>query len=160
MAFLTTVLEKAREQLQQNADTDVTAENFFDHVFFTTNVTYADGGFKGGMFIPQLLSKHTHLSAIDLRDRVTAEQTDDRLKVQRGLADTWSTLIPNFPKENIHVEPSIQDTVHHIRQLKNSSALDDKESMEPQPVVDVLVTGSLLLVGGMIEVAGLSHVAL
>ena len=97
---------------------------------------------------------------VDLRDRVTAEQTVDKLKVQRGLAEAWSTLVPGFPKENIHVEPSIEDTVHHIRQLKNTSTLDNSESMDPQPVVDVLVTGSLLLVGGMIEVAGLSEVAL
>lgn len=77
------------------------------------------------------------------------------------MAEAWESLVPDFPKENIHVEPSIEDTVHHIRTLKNSSGLaNGKESMEPQPIIDVLVTGSLLLVGGMIEVAGLSEVAL
>ena len=82
------------------------------------------------------------------------------------MAEAWRQLAPDFPADNIHVEPSIEDTVRHIRQLKLAGAsetqkqLDGIEPMEAQPVVDVLVTGSLLLVGGMIEVAGLSEVAL
>lgn len=47
-SFLTSILSKAKAMLLQAGETDITAENFFDHVFFTTNVTYADGGFKGG----------------------------------------------------------------------------------------------------------------
>lgn len=57
--------------------------------------------------------------------------------------------MPNFPKENIHVLPSIEHAVGVVR----------GEISSGRPV-EVLVTGSLHLVGGLIEVAGLSDVAL
>ena len=58
--------------------------------------------------------------------------------------------MPEFPKENVHVLPSIEHAVNVVRDLDASG---DK-------AVDVLVAGSLHLVGGVIEVAGLSDVAL
>jgi folylpolyglutamate synthase len=58
-------------------------------------------------------------------------------------------LVPAFPKENIHVLPSIEHAVGVVREEANNG----------RPV-EVLVTGSLHLVGGLIEVAGLSDVAL
>ena len=57
--------------------------------------------------------------------------------------------MPTFPKENVHVLLSIEHTVGVIR----------KKATNGGPV-DVFVTGSLHLVGGLIEVAGLSDVAL
>ena len=68
------------------------------------------------------------------------------LTVQRELASAWKSLVPNFPEQNVHVLPSVE---HATRVVK-----------EHGPDVDVLVTGSLLLVGGLIEAAGLSSVAL
>ncbi|GJE84386.1 FolC bifunctional protein [Phanerochaete sordida] len=68
------------------------------------------------------------------------------LKVQHELADAWRTLLPSFPADRLHVLPSVEHAVNIVRQ-------------EPQPV-DVLVAGSLHLVGGIIEVAGLKDVAL
>ncbi|KAL5508207.1 MET7 [Sanghuangporus vaninii] len=138
VSFLKTVLSKAKTQLRLHGDDTLVAERFFDHVIFTSNVTYADGAFKG-----------------DLTNRVVAEETVDPLKVQRELADAWGTLVPDFPRENIHVEKSIEHTVKFIRSLQGTSD-DDRESSP----VDVLVAGSLHLVGGVIEVAGLSDVAL
>lgn len=58
-------------------------------------------------------------------------------------------MAPTFPKENVHVLPSIEHAVGVVREVANSG----------RPV-EALVTGSLHLVGGLIEVAGLSDVAL
>ena len=57
--------------------------------------------------------------------------------------------MPTFPKENVHVLPSIEHAVGIVR----------GEASNDRPV-EALVTGSLHLVGGVIEVAGLSDVAL
>ena len=70
--------------------------------------------------------------------------------MQTQLADAWSSLIPNFPTKNIHVLPSIEHAVRIVRGIES----------EGNEAVDVLATGSLLLVGGVIEVAGLAGVAL
>lgn len=72
----------------------------------------------------------------------------DILKTQNQLAETWSSLIPDFPSKNIHVLPSIEHAVRVVR------------GVESEGGVDVLVAGSLHLVGGVIEVAGLVDVAL
>ncbi|KAF7292353.1 Folylpolyglutamate synthase [Mycena chlorophos] len=69
-----------------------------------------------------------------------------QLKTQHQLADAWSELIPTFPKANIHVLPSIQHAVNLVRQFDRADG--DHTA--------VLVTGSLHLVGGVIEVADLS----
>jgi len=109
------------------------AASFFDHVIFCTNVTHADGGFKGDL-------------------KVSNDPTDlAHSKTQETLASAWSALIPTFPNSNIHILPSVEHAVNLIRKL------DHSKSIGP---VDVLVTGSLHLVGGVIEVAGLAGVAL
>jgi len=74
--------------------------------------------------------------------------TDD-LKVQQELVEAWTSLVPTFPTENAYVLPSIEHAVGIARE----------EASSGKPV-EVLVTGSLHLVGGLIEVAGLSDVAL
>ncbi|KAJ7498770.1 FolC bifunctional protein [Mycena latifolia] len=109
-------------------ESDETASSFFDHVIFCTNVTYADGGFKG-----------------DLTTLAIPEADLAELKTQHQLSSAWSSLIPTFPPENIHVLPSIEHAVSLVRQLESDTGR-----------VDVLVAGSLHLVGGVIEVAGLS----
>jgi len=96
---------------------------------FCTNITYADGHFKG--------------------DLTAVTVVKDDLKTQQGLADAWTSLVPNFPKENVHVLPSVEHAVGIARE----------EASKGRPV-EVLVTGSLHLIGGLIEVAGLSDVAL
>ncbi|KAJ7178996.1 Mur ligase [Mycena filopes] len=109
-------------------NSDETASSFFDHVIFCTNVTYADGGFKG-----------------DLTTLAIPEADLTQLKTQHSLADAWSALIPTFPAKNIHVLPSIEHSVDLVRKLESNSGS-----------AIVLVAGSLHLVGGLIEVAGLS----
>jgi len=82
-------------------------------------------------------------------DLTTVSISKDDLKTQQELAEAWTSLVPIFPKENTHVLPSIEHAVGIVRE----------EASNGRPV-EVLVTGSLHLVGGLIEVAGLSDVAL
>ncbi|KAI9512246.1 Mur ligase [Russula earlei] len=127
-SFLEAMLTKMAAQLQIHGSS-VTSQTFFDKVIFCTNVTYADGQFKGDL------------------TAVSVDKGD--LKTQQGLADAWASLVPTFPKEHVHVLPSIEHAVSVTRE----------EASNGRPV-EVLVTGSLHLVGGLIEVAGLSDVAL
>ena len=68
--------------------------------------------------------------------------------MQKELKQAWLTLVPSFSEDRVHVLPSIQDAVHKVRDL---------ESADPVHKLDALVVGSLYLVGGTIEVAGLSE---
>ncbi|KAL1722398.1 Mur ligase [Schizophyllum commune] len=81
----------------------------------------------------------------DLTTKAIPESDLAELKTQQQLASAWRELVPDFPSEHVHVLPSIEHAVKIVR----SSGADQ-----------VLVTGSLHLVGGVIEVAGLSDVAL
>lgn len=67
------------------------------------------------------------------------------MKVQSELAAIWLSLMPEFPTSDVHVLPSIEHAIRVVRRDERA---------------DVLVVGSLHLVGGVIEVAGLSGVAL
>lgn len=73
------------------------------------------------------------------------------LKTQHELATAWLSLIPSFPRDNVHVLPSIEHAVRLVRSLSLETDVRQTE---------VLVAGSLHLVGGVIEVADLSEVAL
>ncbi|THH33685.1 hypothetical protein EUX98_g581 [Antrodiella citrinella] len=129
-SFLETMLDQAASQLFLLKSKDM-QEELFDHVIFCTNVTYADGGFKG-----------------DLTTHAIAESDLAELKTQNELASAWRSLATEFPENCVHVLPSIEHAVATVRQLESDGA------------VDVLVAGSLHLVGGTIEVADLAGVAL
>ncbi|KAF9653382.1 FolC bifunctional protein [Thelephora ganbajun] len=131
-SFLEDILKNMAEQLRLHKSEE-TSSAFFDTIIFCTNVTYADGHFKG-----------------DLASRSIETVDTDPVKIQRELATAWLTLIPNFPTNNVHVLPSIEHAIRVVRGIES----------EGKEEVDVLVTGSLHLVGGVIEVAGLSDVAL
>jgi folylpolyglutamate synthase len=75
----------------------------------------------------------------------------ETLAPQRELGSAWSKLVPSFPDENVHVLPSVEHALRIVHGLEEAHT--DKD-------VQVLVTGSLHLVGGVIEVAGLAEVAL
>lgn len=138
------ILSKAASQLKLHGHEEV-ADGLFDHVIFCTNVTYADGGFKGGKRSSTLITRDKFDLDLDLQSNSTPDVT-----VQTELGATWSSLVPSFPTSNLYVLPSIEHAVRVVRELEKQK---DKS-------MDVLVTGSLLLVGGVIEVAGLSNVAL
>lgn len=71
------------------------------------------------------------------------------LTVQQELASTWAALNSSLPDEpiksaaKVHILRSIQDAIQLVR------------SEAKKGEVDVLVTGSLLLVGGVFSVAEL-----
>jgi folylpolyglutamate synthase len=87
----------------------------------------------------------------DLTAVSTSEQELAQLKTQKELASAWSELNPSFPQSSIHIVPTIEHAVNVVRGLESESNDAD---------VSVLVTGSLHLVGGLIEAASLSDVAL
>jgi len=107
---------------------------FFDTVIFCTNVTYAGGHFKG-----------------DLTSRSIETAGTNPVKVQNELAAIWLSLIPEFPTNDVHVLPSIEHAIRVVEGIRSDAGGEG---------VDVLVVGSLHLVGGVIEVAGLADVAL
>jgi folylpolyglutamate synthase len=79
---------------------------------------------------------------------VNLDTTPSKLETQTELAAAWTRLLPSFAADRIHVLPSIEHAVQIVQGLETSGT------------VQALVTGSLHLVGGTIEVAGLSDVAL
>jgi folylpolyglutamate synthase len=87
----------------------------------------------------------------DLTAVSTPEKELAQLLTQEELASAWSALNPSFPASHIHVLPSIQHAANCVWGLEPESCAAD---------VNVLVTGSLHLVGGLIEAASLSSVAL
>ncbi|KAG9011533.1 Folylpolyglutamate synthetase [Tulasnella sp. JGI-2019a] len=135
--FLRTILDGLKSQLEEFAETNeaepVQTEWFFDDVVFCTNVTYADGNSKAD------LTNNT----VDLKELT-------EMKTQHELADAWKTLVPSFPADSIHVLPSVQHAVQVVHDLQSQS----------KGGVDVLVAGSLHLVGGVIEAANIKDVAL
>ncbi len=84
----------------------------------------------------------------DLTTKALSDTELTELTTQKQLAEAWSSIVPGFPQDNLHVLPSIEHVVNQIKDIGGSSP------------VKVLVAGSLHLVGGMIEAAGLSDVAL
>ena len=82
-------------------------------------------------------------------DLAAVSISKDDLDTQLELAEAWTSLVHTFPKENVYVLPSIEHAVGVVREEANNG----------RPV-EVLVTGSLHLIGGLIEVAGLSDFAL
>ena len=123
---------------------------FFDHVIFCTNVTYANGDFKGGAW-QSTFRPHPYSSFFLLDLMMKAIPADDlELKRQQALSVAWSSLLPDFDPSHIHVLPSIEHAIREVERILTVS---------PKPV-QVLVTGSLHLVGGVIEVTGLSELAL
>ncbi|GAB1519698.1 Folylpolyglutamate synthetase [Rhizoctonia solani] len=70
------------------------------------------------------------------------------LNTQREYADAWLELVPGFPKENVFVLETIQDAVNLVYTSHSTGE-----------ATDVLVIGSLHLVGGLIGVAKLEDKA-
>lgn len=94
----------------------------FTHVVFCTNRTFEETGYR-----PDLISLNSN------------HQATQALEVQNRLAQTWSDLDPNT---HIQVMGSINEAVRWVRDIAGA--------LETQ--VPVLVTGSVHLVGGFLEV--------
>ncbi|KIP12703.1 hypothetical protein PHLGIDRAFT_123796 [Phlebiopsis gigantea 11061_1 CR5-6] len=102
--------------------------------FFDRVVFCTNVTYASGSYKGDLTSKNVH------EHELTA------LTVQHELEAAWKSILPTYPADRIDVLPSVEHAVNAVRQ-------------EEKPV-DVLVAGSLHLVGGVIEVAGLASVAL
>jgi len=85
----------------------------------------------------------------DLTTKAISHEELSNLTTQNKLATAWSSLVPEYPQENIYVLPSIEHAISQIKKLHGGTCL-----------MKVLVTGSLHLVGGVLEVADLSEIAL
>ncbi|KAF2110442.1 putative tetrahydrofolylpolyglutamate synthase [Lophiotrema nucula] len=100
----------------------------FTHVIFTTNQTYSAG------YKPDLVSINTN------------QQDVDTLAVQKALATTWAEI---DPRAEVRVHKTIEEAISTARGVAKDWV---KKSGEETAEVMVLVTGSLHLVGGVLEV--------
>ncbi|KAF2691975.1 bifunctional protein folC [Lentithecium fluviatile CBS 122367] len=105
----------------------------FTHVIFTTNQTFSEG------YKPDLVSINTNQKDVDT------------LAVQRALALTWSEIDDTA---DVRVLKTIEEAIGTARSIASKWAEEAGNEAE----VMVLVTGSLHLVGGAIEVLE-THVA-
>ncbi|KAL8727331.1 MAG: hypothetical protein Q9166_006099 [cf. Caloplaca sp. 2 TL-2023] len=96
----------------------------FTHACFCTNLTFKDSGYR-----PDLVSINSD------RQKVEA------MEVQKGLRDTWKAL---DEQTEVQVKGSIEEAVRWVRDVANKEAAGEE--------VMVLVTGSVHLVGGFLEV--------
>lgn len=107
---------------------DQATDRLFDQVIITSNTTYIDGKFKS-----------------DLRSVAQDTQPEPDQRVQNEIQGAWLS-IPNSTK-NVLITNSVEQAVEEV--MRPISQSDDLTS--------VLVTGSLHLIGGLIEVAGLQQ---
>ena len=96
--------------------------NPFKHVIFCPNITYKEAGYKA-----DLVSINTNKHDID------------SLKVQQELARSWDRI---DPEAEVHVVGTIEEAVARAREL--ACKTDER--------AEVMATGSLHLIGGLIEV--------
>ena len=149
-SFLGTIQNKLTDQLRIHCRDDQ-PEYFFNQVIFCSNVTYAGGHFKSGeSIITRMESWPDQTINSDLATLAMPKSDLEELKTQHQLSVAWSKLCPSYPPDCIHVLPSVE---HAVKEVEASKSNSDNQTQ-------VLVTGSLHLVGGVIEVAGLSEVAL
>ena len=105
------------------------AEKPFTHAIFCRNVTFRESGYR-----PDLTSMNTN------------KQEEDQLVVQKRLAETWKTV---DEETDVSVVATIEDAVERARSIAGQDLGDEVAEDEK---VKVLVTGSLHLVGGFLEV--------
>ncbi|KAF4546074.1 Folylpolyglutamate synthetase [Lasiodiplodia theobromae] len=99
----------------------------FTHAVFTTNLTFQDTGYK-----PDLVSVNTNADDVE------------KLAVQEALARTWSEI---DPQTEVKVVRTIEEAVRYAR-----GVAAEAKGVEEGEEVKVLITGSLHLVGGALEV--------
>lgn len=118
---------------QQTRDASTLARRLYD----TLSAATTDGRpFTHAIFCPNTTYRNAGYKP-DLVSINTSKSDVDSLRVQRELASTWGTIEPNT---EVHVVNTIEDAVNMVREIAGSSK------------TEVLVTGSLHLVGGCIEV--------
>ncbi|RMZ78214.1 hypothetical protein DV738_g4079, partial [Chaetothyriales sp. CBS 135597] len=114
----------------QNANPGHHPSRPFDTVIFCTNTTYKDSGFK-----PDHVSINTNKAEVD------------QLKVQKELAQVWAELDPSA---DVRVVKTIEEAIQLVRLLSGEQQAKEGEGEGEESTV--LITGSLHLVGGALEV--------
>ncbi|KAL0256254.1 hypothetical protein SLS55_008646 [Diplodia seriata] len=99
----------------------------FTHAIFTTNLTFRETGYK-----PDLVSVNANADDVE------------KLAVQDALAKTWAEI---DPQTDVRVVKTIEEAVRYARDVAAKCG-PQQEGDE----VKVLITGSLHLVGGALEV--------
>ncbi|OAX81350.1 hypothetical protein ACJ72_04303 [Emergomyces africanus] len=102
----------------------------FTHAIFCTNVTFKQAGYR-----PDLVSINTNASDVEA------------LRVQRALAETWKELSPST---EVLAKATIEEAVEVVRDI--ARVRRQERSVGDEGPVSALVTGSLHLVGGLLEV--------
>lgn len=117
--------ENANDLLKKLYENIVTSDFKFDHVVFTTNITWSDGNYNS-----------------DLVSLNSSKEQVDKLTIQKELAEVWNKLDQqnNFNSRK-HIFHDIETSVNFIKSLTNDS-----------PNIEVFVCGSLHLVGGVLVV--------
>ncbi|QKX62755.1 uncharacterized protein TRUGW13939_09920 [Talaromyces rugulosus] len=111
--------------LYQTLAESLGAEQPFTHAIFCTNVTYKQAGYR-----PDLVSVNTNASDVA------------SLSVQKTLAASWQEI---DPKAETLVFATIEEAVEFVRDLA------EKQGSQ-EGTIKTLVTGSLHLVGGFLDV--------
>lgn len=117
--------ENANDLLRKLYENISSSEFKFDHVIFTTNITWSDGNYNS-----------------DLVSLNSSKEQVDKLIIQKELAEVWSKLDQkNGYNSRKHIFHDIETSVNFIKSLSHDS-----------PIIDVFVCGSLHLVGGFLVV--------
>ncbi|PYH36370.1 tetrahydrofolate synthase [Aspergillus neoniger CBS 115656] len=117
------------EALHETLSAALGAEQPFTHALFCTNVTYKDAGYR-----PDLVSMNTNADDVQ------------RLQVQKSLAEKWHSI---DPRTEVKVYGTIEEAVDFARELATRER--GLVGQDEAPVM-TFVTGSLLLVGGFLDV--------
>ncbi|GCB23846.1 folylpolyglutamate synthase [Aspergillus awamori] len=117
------------EALHETLSAALGAEQPFTHALFCTNVTYKDAGYR-----PDLVSMNTNADDVQ------------RLQVQKSLAEKWHSI---DPRAEVKVYGTIEEAVDFARELATRER--GLVGQDEAPVM-TFVTGSLLLVGGFLDV--------
>jgi folylpolyglutamate synthase len=118
---------------QQTRDAASLARKLHDTLATALNDSHP---FKHAIFCTNTTYKDAGFKA-DLVSINTNKSDVDSLKVQKELAGSWDSIDPDA---SVHVLSTIEEAISKARELA------------PEDQVEVLVTGSLHLVGGVIEV--------
>lgn len=107
--------------------TDIQSQVNFNHVIFTTNITYKEG----------YTTDNTNKTV----------SMDEVKSVQQALAENFKEQLPEFNQENIHTVGSIEEAVEF--------AVGISKDLPEDKQVQVLTTGSLIMVGNTLTVLGI-----
>lgn len=113
-----------------NLSSSAAQDNQITHAFFCTNVTYRQNGYA-----PDLVSINTDADAVQA------------LSVQHALAKLWKELDPNC---DVRVFRTVEEAVEGVRGVALDKGMRKEDA--GQQKTDAFVTGSLHLVGGLLEI--------